>query len=222
MRISPIATLGALGLALCLGAVPFTAMAQSQDFQPVQRQPLDRIVAVVNQQAIMQSQLEERMEQARSQLAAQGQQLPPEAMLRERVLEQIILEEIQLQMAADAGLSIDDTALNRQIRQIAQSNGMTLDQFADALEADGLSMATVREDIRREMLLRELHQRQVGGRVNVSNREVERYIEQQGGNVSRDQARQMVFQRKANEALDAWLQEIRAEAFVDNRLASGS
>ncbi|NIC04606.1 SurA N-terminal domain-containing protein [Billgrantia bachuensis] len=222
MRISPIATLGALGLALCLGAVPFSAMAQEQSFQPVQRQSLDRIVAVVNEQAIMQSQLEERMAQARSQLAAQGQQVPSESMLREHVLEQIILEEIQLQMAADAGLSIDDTALNRQIREIAESNGMNLDQFADALEADGLSMATVREEIRREMLLRELHQRQVGGRVNVSNREVERFIEQQGGNVSPDRARQMVFQRKANDALDAWLQEIRAEAFVDNRLASGS
>ncbi|QOR37883.1 peptidylprolyl isomerase [Billgrantia diversa] len=222
MRISPIATLGALGLALCLGAVPLAAMAQEQNFQPVQRQALDRIVAVVNEQAIMQSQLEERMAQARSQLAAQGQQLPPESTLREHVLEQIILEQIQLQMAADAGLSIDDTALNRQIREIAESNGMNLDQFADALEADGLSMATVREEIRREMLLRELHQRQIGGRVNVSNREVERFIEQQGGSVSPDQARQMVFQRKANEALDAWLQEIRAEAFVDNRLASGS
>ncbi|MDX5379231.1 MAG: SurA N-terminal domain-containing protein [Halomonas sp.] len=222
MRIPPIATLGALGLALCLGAVPLTVLAQGQDFQPVQRQSLDRIVAVVNEQAIMQSQLEERMEQARSQIAAQGQGLPPEGVLREHVLEQVILEEIQLQMAADAGLSVDDTALNRQIREIAESNGMTLDQFADALEADGLNMASVREEIRREMLLRELHQRQVGGRVNVSNREVERFIEQQGGNVSPEQARQMVFQRKANEALDAWLQEIRAEAFVDNRLTSGS
>ncbi|MGR2739774.1 SurA N-terminal domain-containing protein [Billgrantia sp. Q4P2] len=218
MRISPIATL-ALGMALCLGAMPLTAMAQ--DFQPVQRQSLDRIVAVVNQQAIMQSQLEDRLEQARSQLAAQGQGVPPEAMLREHMLEQIILEEIQLQMAADAGLSIDDTALNRQIREIAERNGMSLDQFADALEADGLSMASVREEIRREMLLRELHQRQISGRVNVSNREVERFIEQQGGSVSEDQARQMVFQRKANEALDAWLQEIRGEAFVDNRLANG-
>ncbi|MCE8013882.1 peptidylprolyl isomerase [Halomonas daqingensis] len=220
MRFSPFATLGALGLVLCLGAVPLTAVAQ--DFQPVQRQSLDRIVAVVNQQAIMHSQLEERMAQARSQLAAQGQSLPPESMLREYVLEQIILEEIQLQMAANAGLSVDDTALNRQMREIAESNNMTLDQFADALEADGLTMAAVREEIRREMLLRELHQRQIGGRVNVSTREVERFIEQQGGNVSHEQARQMVFQRKANEALDAWLQEIRADAFVDNRLASGS
>ena len=216
MRILPIAT---LGLALCLGSVPLTAMAQ--EFQPMQRQSLDRIVAIVNEQAVMQSQLDERMAQARSQIAAQGEGLPPETLLREHLLEQIILEEIQLQMAADAGLSIDDTTLNRQIRQIAESNGMTLDQFADALEADGLSVAVVREDIRREMVLRELHQRQIGGRVNVSNREVERFIEQQGGNVSSDQARQIVFQRKANEALDTWLQEIRAEAFVDNRLASG-
>ena len=216
MRILPIAT---LGLALLLGSVPLTAMAQ--EYQPLQRQPLDRIVAIVNEQAVMQSRLDERMAQVRSQLVAQGQELPPEGMLRERLLDQIILEEIQLQMAANAGLSIDDTTLNRQVRQIAESNGMTLDQFADALEADGLSVAVVREEIRREMVLRELHQRQIGGRVNVSDREVERFIDQQGGNVSPDQARQMIFQRKANEALDTWLQEIRAEAYVDNRLAAG-
>lgn len=216
MRILPIAT---LGLALCLGSVPLTAMAQ--DYQPLQRQPLDRIVAIVNEQAVMQSRLDERVAQVRSQISAQGEGLPPEAMLREHLLEQIILEEIQLQMAADAGLSIDDTTLNRQVRQIAESNGMTLDQFADALEADGLSVAVVREEIRREMVLRELHQRQIGGRVNISDREVERFIEQQGGNISADQARQALFQRKANEALDTWLQEIRAEAYVDNRLATG-
>ncbi len=216
MRILPIAT---LGLALLLGSVPLTAMAQ--EYQPLQRQPLDRIVAIVNEQAVMQSRLDERMAQVRSQLVAQGQELPPEGMLRERLLDQILLEEIQLQMAANAGLSIDDTTLNRQVRQIAESNGMTLDQFADALEADGLSVAVVREEIRREMVLRELHQRQIGGRVNISDREVERFIDQQGGNISADQARQALFQRKANEALDTWLQEIRAEAYVDNRLATG-
>ncbi|MCE9665345.1 SurA N-terminal domain-containing protein [Halomonas sp. M5N1S17] len=219
MRIPRIATLGAtLALALCLGAV--SLIAQAQSFQPVERQSLDRIVAVVNQHAIMESELAERVEMIRSQVAGQGQGLPPESVLREQVLESIIVEEIQLQMARNAGLSIDDTELNRQVRAIAESNGMTLEQFADALEADGLTMATVREEIRREMLLRELHQRQVGSSVNVSEREVERFIEQRGGGVSRDQARQMVFQQKAEEALDAWIQEIRAEAFVDNRLSN--
>src|SRR5690554_7873225 len=129
MRILPIATLSP---ALLLGSVPLTAMAQ--DYQPLQRQPLDRIVAIVNEQAVMQSRLDERVAQVRSQISAQGEGLPPETMLREHLLEQIILEEIQLQMAADAGLGIDDTTLNRQVRQIAESNGMTLDQFADALE----------------------------------------------------------------------------------------
>ncbi|MBZ0329954.1 SurA N-terminal domain-containing protein [Halomonas sp. ANAO-440] len=219
MRIPRIATLGVtLALALCLGAVSLTAQAQS--FQPVERQSLDRIVAVVNQHAIMESELAERVELVRSQVAGQDQGLPPESMLREQVLENIIVEEIQLQMARRAGLSVDDTELNRQMRAIAESNGMTLEQFADALEADGLTMAAVREEIRREMLMRELHQRQVGSRVNVSEREVERFIEQRGGGVGRDQARQMVFQQKAEETLDAWIQEIRAEAFVDNRLSN--
>ncbi|EWH02520.1 SurA N-terminal domain-containing protein [Halomonas sp. BC04] len=219
MRIPRIATLGAtLALALCLGAVSLTAQAQS--FQPVERQSLDRIVAVVNQHAIMESELTDRVELVRSQVSGQGQGLPPESMLREQVLENIIIEEIQLQKARSAGLSVDDTELNRQMRAIAESNGITLEQFADALEADGLTMAAVREEIRREMLMRELHQRQVGSRVSVSEREVERFIEQRGGGVSRDQARQMVFQQKAEEALDAWIQEIRAEAFVDNRLSN--
>ncbi|EWH00039.1 SurA N-terminal domain-containing protein [Halomonas sp. BC04] len=219
MRIPRIATLGAsLALALCFGAVSLTVQAQS--FQPVERQSLDRIVAVVNQHAIMESELTERVELVRSQVSGQGQGLPPESMLREQVLENIIVEEIQLQMARSAGLSVDDTELNRQMRAIAESNGMTLEQFADALEADGLTMAAVREEIRREMLMRELHQRQVGSRVNVSEREVDRFIEQRGGGMSRDQARQMVFQQKAEEALDAWIQEIRAEAFVDNRLSN--
>lgn len=218
MRTPRIATLGVI-LALCLGALSLGAQAQS--FQPLERQSLDRIVAVVNQQAIMESQLSDRLEQARSQLTGeQAQNLPPESVMREQVLERLILEEIQLQKAAEAGLSVDDTQLNRQMRAIAEENGMSLEQFADALEADGLTLASVREEIRREMLMHELQQRQVGNRVNVSEREVERFIEQQGGAVSREQARQAVFQRKANEALEAWIQEIRAEAFIDNRLSA--
>lgn len=201
-------------LALVLGGLPLVAQAQS--FQAMDRQPLDRIVAVVNESAIMQSDLDERLTQARSQLAGRGIEEPPEAMLREQILDQMIVEEIQLQMARDAGLSIDDTALNGQVRAIAESNDMTLEQFADALEADGLSLAAVREEVRREMLLREFQQRRVANRVNVSDREVEQFMEQQGA--SQEQARQAVFQRKANEELELWLQEIRSQAFVDNRL----
>lgn len=206
----------AAGLAMALGLAAVPLSLQAQQFQSTQRQALDRIVAVVNQSAIMASELEERVIQTRSQLATQQIDLPPERILREQLLEQMILEEIQLQMAREAGLSIDDTELNRQVRSIAESNGMSLEQFADALETDGLALATVREDIRRELVLRELQQRQVGSRVNLSEREVERLMEQEGA--SRQQAQQALFQRRANEELEVWLQEIRSQAFVDNRL----
>ncbi|WP_416139739.1 SurA N-terminal domain-containing protein [Halomonas sp. HK25] len=206
----------AAGLVMALGLVAVPLSVQAQQFQSTQRQALDRIVAVVNQGAIMHSELEERVIQTRSQLTAQQIDLPPERVLREQLLEQMILEEIQLQMAREAGFSIDDTELNRQVRAIAESNGMSLEQFADALEADGLALATVREEIRRELVLRELQQRRVGSRVNLSEREVERFMEQEGA--SRQQAQQALFQRRANEELEVWLQEIRAEAFVDNRL----
>lgn len=203
-----------LALALCLGGLPLAS--QAQDFQSTQRQPLDRVVAVVNGEAIMQSQLEDRLAQARSQLAGRDIEIPPERVMREQILDRLIVEEIQLQMAREAGLSVDDTELNRQVRQIAQRNGMTLEQFADALEADGLSLEVVREEVRREMLLRELQQRQVGSRVNMNEREVERLMEEEG--ISREQARQALFQRKANREMEAWIQEIRARAFVDKRL----
>ncbi|WP_299311007.1 SurA N-terminal domain-containing protein [uncultured Halomonas sp.] len=206
----------AAGLALALGLAAVPLDVQAQQFQSMQRQALDRIVAVVNQGAIMESELEERLAQARSQLTAQQVDLPPERVLREQLLEQMVLEEIQLQMARDAGLSIDDTELNRQVRAIAENNGMSVEQFADALEADGLALATVREEIRRELVIRELQQRRVGSRVNLSEREVERLVEQEG--VSRQQAQQRLFQRRANEELEGWLQEIRSEAFVDYRL----
>ncbi|WP_227367646.1 peptidylprolyl isomerase [Halomonas sp. M20] len=144
-------------------------------------EPLDRIVAVVNDDAIMASELENRVTQARGQLAGRNIAVPDEAALRNQVLERMIVEQIQLQMAEDANLSVDDTELNRSVRSVAQNNGMSLDQFANALEADGLSLAVVREQIRREMLMRDLQQRRVASGIKVSDREVQRYLEQQSG-----------------------------------------
>ena len=212
-RRTPLLAAG-LAMALGLAVVPFGT--QAQEFTSSQRQALDHIVAVVNEGAIMHSQLEERIAQVRSQMNAQQQELPPERVLREQILEQMILEEIQWQMAEESGLTVDDTELNRQVRGIAERNGMSLEQFADALEADGLTLASVREEIRREITLRQLQQRRVGSRVSLSEREVERFMAQQGA--TREQAQQALFQRKANAELEAWLQEIRSQAFVDNRL----
>lgn len=164
-----------LGLALALALTPLASLAQTI-------QPLDRIVAVVNQGAIMASELEDRVEQTRAQLAGRGINAPPEQALRDQVLDRMIVEEIQLQMAEEANLSVDDTELNRTVRGIAENNNMSLDEFADALETQGMSLTTVREEVRRELLMRELQQRRVANRVNVSEREVDRFLEQQGAN----------------------------------------
>ncbi|MEC8937610.1 MAG: peptidylprolyl isomerase, partial [Pseudomonadota bacterium] len=127
----------------------------------------------------MRSELDDRIAQVEQQAAAQGGNLPPRNQLAQQVLERMVMDEIQLQMARRANLSVDDTELNRQLRSIAESNNMTLDQFADAVEADGITLADVREDVRREMLMRQVQQRQISQRVTVSDRDVERFLSQQ-------------------------------------------
>lgn len=161
-----------LGFMLLMALTPLVALAQPQ--------PLDRIVAVVNKDAIMQSQLEDRVAQVSQQMASRNVPVPDEDDLRRQVLDRMIVEQIQLQMADRANVSIDDTQLNAAVRDIAENNDMSLDEFADSLEKDGMSLAAVREQVRREMLLRQVQQSQVASRVNVTDREVDRYLEQQG------------------------------------------
>ncbi|NWO09253.1 molecular chaperone SurA [Chromohalobacter salexigens] len=161
-----------LGFMLLMALTPLVALAQPQ--------PLDRIVAVVNKDAIMQSQLEDRVAQVSQQMASRNVPVPDEDDLRRQVLDRMIVERIQLQMADRANVSIDDTQLNAAVRDIAENNDMSLDEFADSLEKDGMSLAAVREQVRREMLLRQVQQSQVASRVNVTDREVDRYLEQQG------------------------------------------
>ncbi|WP_280538763.1 peptidylprolyl isomerase [Chromohalobacter sp. 11-W] len=161
-----------LGFMLLMALTPLVALAQPQ--------PLDRIVAVVNKDAIMQSQLEDRVAQVSQQMARRNVPVPDKEDLRRQVLDRMIVEQIQLQMADRANVSIDDTQLNAAVRDIAENNDMTLDEFADSLEQDGMSLAAVREQVRREMLLRQVQQSQVASRVNITDREVDRYLDQQG------------------------------------------
>lgn len=168
-------------MALCLGTsaalVPLSVYAQN--FESTQRQMLDSVVAVVNDGVIMRSELDDRIAQVEQQAQTQDGNLPPRSQLAQQVLERMVMDEIQLQMARQANLSVDDTELNRQLRSIAESNGMTLEQFADAVEADGMTLGGVREEIRREMLMRQVQQRQISQRVTVTDRDVERFLSQQ-------------------------------------------
>ncbi len=140
------------------------------------RVDLDRIVAKIDQDVIMQSELDARLEAVHRQLASRNIALPPEEVLQKQVLEQLILENIQIQMGKRGGIRIDDWALNDAITRIAQRNQMTLEAFKQNLEADGLSFSQAREEIRREMILNRVRQRQVAQRVQVSEQEIDNFL----------------------------------------------
>ncbi|MGO2415888.1 MAG: SurA N-terminal domain-containing protein, partial [Cobetia crustatorum] len=157
-----------LGLAFVLASLPVSAA-----------ELLDRVVAVVNKDAIMHSDMEERVTQASQQLKGRGINLPPRNVLERQVLDRMVNEQIQLQMAEQANLSIDDTQLNTTLRGIAKDNGMSLEAFADKLDKEGMSLAEVRQQVRRELLVQQVQQRLVASKVRISDREIDRYLSQQ-------------------------------------------
>ena len=146
-----------------------------------ERKLLDRVVAIVDDDVILQTQLEARVNTIMGRLSAQGTGLPPRQMLEQRVLEQLIAESVQLQMADKMGMRISDNELNETLANIARSNGMTMAQFESQLAEEGVTYQQAREQIRNEMLTSRVQQRQVGNRVRITDNEVENYLQAQAG-----------------------------------------
>jgi len=147
---------------------------------------VDRIVAVVNNDVIVDSELRARMRDVRAQLRESGTQSPPEAALTRQVLERLILEKLQLQRAGDTGLRVEDEELNKAIETIAERNKLTIRQFRDVLERDNVDFVQFREQMRNEILLMRVRQRAVERRVSVSEREIDNFLatrKQQGSSV---------------------------------------
>ena len=145
---------------------------------PVQAEPrvLDRIVAVVGDEAIMATELQERLELVRGQILERGLRAPPESVLRAQVMDRLVLDTIQLQLARQGGLQIDEQTLNATLNRIARQNGMGIQDFRRAIEAEGMSFDAFREQIREEMLISQVRQQQVGQRIRVSQQEIDNYL----------------------------------------------
>lgn len=162
---------------------------------------LTRVVAVVNNEPITSTELQQYMVRAKRQVAKQGVQIPEDE-LRQQVLEQMILEKLQLQVAKRMGITVDDTAIDRTIEDIARRNNMTLDALKQALAADGITFEQFREQIRREMTIARLRDREMEGRVTVSDAEVDHFlannpdvmrrIEAEAGNVTQTHVRHIL------------------------------
>ena len=146
---------------------------------PVQGVTLvDRIVAVVNKEVITYSELHEAVGMAERQLRRQGTAAPERPVLERQMLERLILDKAQLQMARDSGIRIDELSLDRAVERIAQSNNMTLADFRRTLESDGVSFDGWRNDVRQQMMMARLREREVENRVQVSETEVDVFLEQ--------------------------------------------
>lgn len=146
---------------------------------------LDRILVIVNDGVILQSELDRAMQLAQQQIRARKLQAPPDEALRAQVMDRLILARLQTQRAQQAGIRIEDRELNDIMSNLAKDNGLTLAQFADTLRKDGGDYLTVREQVRDEVLITRIRQREVDSRVSVSDQDVELLLasESQGENI---------------------------------------
>ena len=139
-------------------------------------QDLDRIVAIINDDVIMRSELAEKIRTVTVQMQEQNIPLPPQPILEKQVLDRLIMTKLQIQTAQNTGIRVDDETLNRTISNIAAENELNLNQFREILEGDGYGYETFRKDIRNEILISRLQQRQVDNRIIVTEREIENFL----------------------------------------------
>ena len=140
---------------------------------------IDRIIAVVNDDVITASELDKELSAIKQQLRAQNTTLPAAETLRAQVLDRVVLKRLQLQLAGVNHVKIDDEALNRTILNIATQNKLSLSEFRNVLDSDGVNFEDYRENIRIELTLAQLRQRQVTNRIVVTDQEVDEFLETQ-------------------------------------------
>ena len=157
-------------LPLLLVLLPAAAFAQDAD--PV-RQPIDEIVAVVDEEVIRRSELESAIAGVVQQVQARGERLPPRSVLEEQVLERLIMNQIQIQRAEQTGIRVSDQDVDRALSDLARQNGLTLTQLRGAIEADGLSFDEFRQEIRSELTTQALRRRIVDGMDEITDTEID-------------------------------------------------
>ncbi|MBX3705042.1 MAG: peptidylprolyl isomerase [Pseudomonadales bacterium] len=155
-----------LGVALqgagLLGAAPARAAYQE----------LDGIVALVNDDVVLASELLSRLEAVQQQIRASNMQAPPNNVLVSQIMERLIIENLQVQEASRRGVQIDDETLTQAVLSVAQQNGLDLEQFRAALAEDGIDFREFREQIRREMMVSRLQRNLIGRRIAISDKDI--------------------------------------------------
>jgi peptidyl-prolyl cis-trans isomerase SurA len=167
----------AAGLALLVLAAAPRAYAQTPPAGRIVL--LDRIVAVVNDQVITRRDLDERITTVLTQLRQQGTPLPARDLLEKQVLERMIFNQVQFQYAKETGLRVDDAALEKTLSRIAEDSKLTPAQLRAALEKDGIGFNKFREDIREEITIARLREREVDNKITIADSEVDNFLSTQ-------------------------------------------
>ena len=177
----PVRAINYLILLLTLTALAGVTQAQERPARRVVL--LDRIVAVINDQVITRRDLDERLKTVSLQMQRQGTPLPPQDVLEKQVLERMIQTRVQLQFARDTGLRIDDAALDSAIGRIASNNKISTQELRALVEKDGINFSKYREDIREEIVLVRLREREVENKIQIADSEIDNFlktVQQQG------------------------------------------
>ena len=142
---------------------------------------LDRVVAVVDSGVIMESQLNSRVEEILQRIQNDNAELPPLNLIEEQVLDRLIIEEIQLQIADRAGIKISDSELNQTLARVAAQNSLSLEEFRIKLEGEGTSYRSFRDTIRKELIIQRVQRGKVGAKIDISEQEIENFINSEEG-----------------------------------------
>ena len=159
--------------AVLLTAFSITASAQLEI--------LDKVVAVVDEDVVLESEVQRRLATIYNQIKQSGTQPPPQDILVQQVLERLISERLQLNMGYNAGIRITDTELNDAMARIATGNQLTMEKYIEQIHASGSTLANVRDEIRDEMILMRVQQGQVMRRIRISNQELDNFLNSEEG-----------------------------------------
>ena len=160
-------------IAFLLTAVSISAVAQVEI--------LDRVVAVVDEDVVLDSEVQRRLAAINIQIQKSGTQAPPEDILVQQVIERLISERLQLNMGYNAGIRITDAELNDSMASIAANNQLTMEQYIEQIHSTGSTLSAVREEIRNEMILRRVQQGYVMRRINISSQELDNFLSSEEG-----------------------------------------
>jgi peptidyl-prolyl cis-trans isomerase SurA len=161
--------------------LPFAALLLSLSYAAAAAQSIDRIIAVVDDNVILQSELEQAIHVADGEMKDRGIAPPPADAVRGQVLERLILMRLQTERAKDAGIKVDDRELNDVISRIADQNKMTVPQFIDSVKTEGLDYAALREELREQVLATRVRQKEVDARIVVTDQDISQYLAASGG-----------------------------------------